>query len=143
MNHNALFSSCSFVSTGSGCFYYAEAEELWRDLHFRASLECMLYHYSMIMHYDSYCAIRLLVVWNCNIIWYQMVERIVDEFQKTIIVAFLVTVAAVFLLFLIINTSSEPKLNEFRFENQSCSCSNSNICPYSQSCHRLLGTNRP
>jgi hypothetical protein len=67
----------------------------------------------------------------------------VDEFQKTIIVAFLVTVAAVFLLFLFINTSSEPKLNEYRFQNQSCSCSNSNTCPYSQSCHRLLGTNRP
>jgi hypothetical protein len=66
-----------------------------------------------------------------------------DEFQKTIIVAFLVTVAAVFSLFWFINTFSEPKLNEFRFENQSCSCSSSSACPYSQSCHRLLGTNRP
>ena len=42
------------------------------------------------------------------------------EFQKTIIVTFLVTVAFIILLFWFINTFSEPKLNEFRFENQSC-----------------------
>jgi hypothetical protein len=28
------------------------------------SLECTLDQYSMIMYYDSYCVIRMLVVWN-------------------------------------------------------------------------------
>ena len=66
-----------------------------------------------------------------------------DKFQKTIIVALSVTVASVFLLFWFINTFSEPNLNEIGFENQSCTCSSPSTCPYSQSCHRLLGTNRP
>ena len=65
-----------------------------------------------------------------------------DKFQKTVIVALSVTVASVFLLFWFINTFSEPNL-EIGFGNQSCTCSSPSTGPYSQSCHRLLGTNRP
>lgn len=65
-----------------------------------------------------------------------------DKLQKTGIIALSVTIAAVFALFWFINIISEPKLNVSRFENQSCSCSSSSNCPYSQSCHRLLGTHK-
>jgi hypothetical protein len=57
----------------------------------------------------------------------------------TSVVALLVTIVSVFALFWFVDTFSE-QLNVFRFENQSCSCSSFSDCPYSQSCHRLLGT---